>query len=94
MPPKASLKPSHLVSTWHRWSTVAQELAGKKTRQQLMQVGTIGLVVLLRTLLQVCGPPPGIHCNVPAGSLWVVFCVLAHYGGCVCLYRRHLASFV
>ncbi len=54
LPPKASLKPSHLVSTWQRWSSVAQELAGKKTQQQLVQVGTIGVVILLRTLLQVC----------------------------------------
>ena len=53
VPPKASLKPSHLVSTWQRWSSVAQELAGKKTQQQLVQVGTIGVVILLRTLLQV-----------------------------------------
>ena len=53
LPPKASLKPSHLVTTWQRWSSVAQELAGKKTQQQLMQVGTIGVVILLRTLLQV-----------------------------------------
>ena len=53
VPPKASLKPSHLVTTWQRWSSVAQELAGKKTQQQLMQVGTIGVVILLRTLLQV-----------------------------------------
>ncbi|DBA67674.1 TPA: hypothetical protein ACH3X2_001266 [Trebouxia sp. C0005] len=52
LPPKASLKPSHLVTTWQRWSSVAQELAGKKTQQQLMQVGTIGVVILLRTLLQ------------------------------------------
>ncbi len=52
LPPKASLKPSHLVTTWQRWSSVAHELAGKKTQQQLMQVGTIGVVILLRTLLQ------------------------------------------
>ena len=33
---------------------MAAELAGKKTRQQLGQVGTIALVITLRTLLQVC----------------------------------------
>lgn len=53
LPPKASLKPSHLVSDWHRWSCVAQELGGKNTRQQVMQVGSIGVVILLRTMLQV-----------------------------------------
>ncbi|KAL3156583.1 hypothetical protein ABBQ38_000874 [Trebouxia sp. C0009 RCD-2024] len=52
LPPKASLKPSHLVSDWQRWSCVAQELGGKNTRQQLMQVGSIGVVILLRTMLQ------------------------------------------
>ena len=53
VPPKASLKPSHLVSDWQRWSCVIQELGGKNTRQQLMQVGSIGVVILLRTMLQV-----------------------------------------
>lgn len=33
---------------------MAAELAGKKSRQQLTQVGTIALVITLRTLLQVC----------------------------------------
>lgn len=60
LPPKASLKPSHLVSDWQRWSCVAQELGGKNTRQQLMQVGSIGVVILLRTMLQV---PHSSHCS-------------------------------
>lgn len=60
LPPKASLKPSHLVNNWQRWSSVAQELAGKDPRQQLMQVGSIGLVILLRTILQVCSCSPGL----------------------------------
>ena len=53
IPPKANLRPSHLKSSWQRWSCVAHELAGKRAQEQLMQVGTIGIVVLLRTLLQV-----------------------------------------
>lgn len=54
LPPQASLKPSHFTSNWQRWTSVAAELAGKKSRQQLGQVGTIALVITLRTLLQVC----------------------------------------
>ena len=79
VPPKTSLKPSHLVSTWQRWSSVAQELAGKKTQQQLMQVGTIGVVILLRTLLQVCDhiwhsfglSSKQARCMLCAGALWL-----------------------
>ena len=51
--PRANLKPTHLVSDWHRWSCVFQELFGKNTLQQLGQMGSIGIVILLRTMLQV-----------------------------------------
>ena len=52
-PAKTSLQATHLDSNWRRWSSVVQELAGKNTREQLMQMGSIGVVILLRTMLQV-----------------------------------------
>ena len=53
MPAKTSLQATHLDSNWRRWSSVIQELGGKNTREQLTQMGTIGIVILLRTMLQV-----------------------------------------
>ena len=53
VPPKQGLQPSHLDSDRRRWSCVIQELFGKNTFEQLWQMGRIGVVILLRTMLQV-----------------------------------------
>lgn len=53
VPPKEGLQPSHLDSDRRRWSCVIQELLGKNTFEQLWQMGRIGVVILLRTMLQV-----------------------------------------
>ena len=53
MSAKTSLQASQLDTNWRRWSSVVQELGGKNTREQLMQMGSIGVVILLRTMLQV-----------------------------------------
>ena len=52
-PAKTTLQATHLDSNWRRWSSVVQELGGKNTREQIMQMCSIGIVVLLRTMLQV-----------------------------------------
>ena len=90
LPPKASLKASHLTSNWQRWSSVAQELAGKNTRQQLMQVGSIGVVILLRTMLQVC------PCHSPNAvsqcALSHCFSIHLHGSTLVCCMGRGLSN--
>ena len=67
MPAKTSLQASQLDTNWRRWSSVVQELGGKNTREQLMQMGSIGIVILLRTMLQVYTP----FCQIPSYTFMV-----------------------